>query len=146
MDTKFISYRLLKKTLERKGNWKSFLEYVRGRKKMINGIQRTDFLKTCLVTISSHGFWPFVSHQMVVLMMRRHIRLEKSMRSDTWPWNWTEAARDFLVSCFYDVYQLVTCFCHCLVSVLIISSPFLIFSSDDDNKIETRQTLMFFNI
>ena len=124
MDTKFISYRLLKKTLERTGNWKSFLEYVRARKKMINGIQRTDFLKTCLVTILSHGFWPFVSHQMVVLMMRRHIRLEKSMRSDTWPWNCEQKQRGIFLFLCSDVYQLATCFCHSLVSVFIISSLF----------------------
>ena len=147
MDTKFISYRLLKKTLERTGNWKSFLEYVRARKKMINGIQRTDFLKTCLdndliprflaFRVPSNGcFDDATTHTTREEYAQRHLTLKL----------WTEAARDFLVSCFYDVYQLVTCFCHCLVSVLIINSPFLIFSSDDDNKIETRQTLLFSNI
>ena len=146
MDTKFISYRLLKKTLERTGNWKSFLEYVRARKKMINGIQRTDFLKTCLDNdliprflafhVPSNGcFDDATTHTTREEYAQRHLTLKL----------WTEAARDFLVSMFWCISAsnlFLSLFSVCIYNQF----PFLIFSSDDDIKIETRQTLMFSNI
>ena len=146
MDTKFISYRLLKKTLERTGNWKSFLEYVRARKKMINGIQRTDFLKTCLDNDLIPRFLAFhVPSNGCFDDARTHTTREEYAQRHLTLKLWTEAARDFLVSMFWCISAsnlFLSFFSVCIYNQF----PFLIFSSDDDNKIETRQTLMFSNI